>query len=300
MESGATKSFEIHVKSSYARLDNAARGTDTIMGGTKGEYENTLIGMMIQHNQRERKESGEILVVWFCNSHPDDNKQRVKAELSARVYGATWIMVEPDQYQVGWTTIKLDGTGERTHAIVILAKPEIHATLEPLFLAMSDENTTHTSTRWYLPYPVCANQEYTTKRLMAVITRQRKLLQKRTSVTIVGVPVGLNLFTMTPLTSYLDGEDGLVNLMPIVEILYGATAIINGQVIQSPVHKVTREESGRWKLIGMKQEAKTLIGWTGKVITLLLPLYLVEITRMKPPTISIDVTVATQHAAQTQ
>ena len=50
----------------------------------------------------------------------------------------------------------------------------------------------------------------------------------------------------------------------------------------------------------MKQEAKTLIGWTGKVITLLLPLYLVEITRMKPPTISIDVTVATQHAAQTQ
>ena len=52
MESGATKSLEIHVESSYAGLGNASRGTNTITGGTKGEYRNILIGMMIKYNQR--------------------------------------------------------------------------------------------------------------------------------------------------------------------------------------------------------------------------------------------------------
>ena len=36
------------------------------------------------------------------------------------------------------------------------------------------------------------------------------------------------------------------------------------------------------------------------MIMMILPTYLVEITRMKPPTISIDATVATQYAADTQ
>ena len=36
------------------------------------------------------------------------------------------------------------------------------------------------------------------------------------------------------------------------------------------------------------------------MITMITPTYLVEITRMKPPTISIDATITTQHAADTQ
>ena len=124
MEYMATTSFEIHVESFYAGLGNAARGANTITGGTKGEYENILIGMRIKHHQREIKESGETPVVWFCYSHPDDNKQQVKAELSARVHRAAGILVEPDQYQVGWTTIELDDTSKKTYAIAILAKPE--------------------------------------------------------------------------------------------------------------------------------------------------------------------------------
>ena len=36
MESGATKSFEKYVESSYAGLSNATRGRNKITGGTKG------------------------------------------------------------------------------------------------------------------------------------------------------------------------------------------------------------------------------------------------------------------------
>ena len=63
-------------------------------------------------------------------------------------------------------------------------------------------------------------------------------------MTLVGIPARLNLFTMTPPTSYLDGDDGLKNLKSIVQIFYEATVIINGHIVQSPVHKVTQDESG--------------------------------------------------------
>ena len=82
--------------SSYAGLDNATRGANTITGGTKGEYNNTLTGMGIKQHQRNRKESGETPVVWLRNSHPDDNKQRMKAEMSSRVLKATGILIDSD------------------------------------------------------------------------------------------------------------------------------------------------------------------------------------------------------------
>ena len=112
-----------------------------------GEYLNTLTGMMLTHHQRERNELGETPVVWFRDSHPEDDKQRVEAELGTRVHAASGITVDPEIYQVGWTTIKIKGTGEVTHTIVILAKPELHITLGPLFMAMAKENSTQTSTR---------------------------------------------------------------------------------------------------------------------------------------------------------
>ena len=105
---------------------------------------------------------------------------------------------------------------------------------------------------------------------------------------------------MTPPRSYLGGDDGLENLKTIVQTFYGATVTINGQIVQSPVHKVTQDESVRWKLIGTKQEAETLIQRAGKMIMMILPTYLVEITRMKPPTIRPDATVASKCAADTQ
>ena len=56
MENGATKSVKIYVERSYAGLENAARGANTISGGVMGEYSNTLIGMMLWHHQMERNE----------------------------------------------------------------------------------------------------------------------------------------------------------------------------------------------------------------------------------------------------
>ena len=52
MDSGATKSFEIYVESSYAGLGNATRGANMITGCTKGEYEITFKGMGIKQHQR--------------------------------------------------------------------------------------------------------------------------------------------------------------------------------------------------------------------------------------------------------
>ena len=77
------------MESSYAWLDNATRGMNTILGGTMGGYVNVLQAMMLIHHQRERNELGEIPVVWFRDSHPEDNKQRVEAKLSTRVHAAT-------------------------------------------------------------------------------------------------------------------------------------------------------------------------------------------------------------------
>ena len=74
-ENGATKTFEIYVESSYAGLGNAARGMNTISGETMGEYMDVLQGIMLTHHQRERNESGEKSVMWFRNSHPEDDRQ---------------------------------------------------------------------------------------------------------------------------------------------------------------------------------------------------------------------------------
>ena len=92
---------------------------------------------------------------------------------------------------------------------------------------MADKNKTHTYTKDYVPYPVTPNQEYIPQRLRAMMQKHKVLLGGRTSVTLVGIPAGTDLFTMTPVISYIEGEDGLPNLRSIVEILYRATAGIN-------------------------------------------------------------------------
>ena len=57
------------MESSYDRLGHINRVVNMISGGTMGAYVKTLQGMMLQHQQRERSDSGEIYVVWFVNSH---------------------------------------------------------------------------------------------------------------------------------------------------------------------------------------------------------------------------------------
>ena len=100
----------------------------------------------------------------------------MKAELSTRAYAATGITVDPEIYLVGWTTIKIEGTGEATHTIVILSKLELHITLGPLFMAMSNENSTQTTTRGYTPYLAGPNQEYIPQRLRAMMRQQKSIL----------------------------------------------------------------------------------------------------------------------------
>ena len=53
---------------------------------------------MLQHQQRERNNFRETPVVWFMNSHPHDNRQQVKAELSTRVQTATGKPVDPTTF----------------------------------------------------------------------------------------------------------------------------------------------------------------------------------------------------------
>ena len=52
-------------------------------------------------------------------------------------------------------------------------------------------------------------------------------------------------------------------------------------------------------MISTKQRAEALLEWAEKVVTLLLPIYIVEVTGMNTPTISIDKTIAMEHAAAT-
>ena len=84
--------------------------------------------------------------------------------------------------------------------------------------------------RGYTLYPVRSNQEHIIQILRAVIQQQRNVLQERTSVILVGILAGSNIFMMNPPTSYLEEEDGLTNLRSIVEILYIAIVRVKGQV----------------------------------------------------------------------
>ena len=141
--------------------------------------------------------------------------------------------MDPETYQVGWITIKIEGTGKMIYAVAILAKPELHTKLGPLIMVMAEENSTQTSTRRYTPYPVWSNQECSTQILQAVAWQQKIILQDSASMTIIGIPAGSNIFTMNPPTSYLEEEDRLTNLRPIVEILYITTVRV-GQIFPSP------------------------------------------------------------------
>ena len=78
-----------------------------------------------------------------------------------------------------------------------------------------------------------------------MMRQQKIILGDRTSVTLVGIPAGLNLFTITPPASYLEGDDELPNLGLILEILYIEKVRINRQVESSPVYKIKQDESGR-------------------------------------------------------
>ena len=55
------------------------------------------------------------------------------------MHAATGTSVDLETYQVRWTTIKIEGTGETTYAVAILAKPELHTTLVPLFMAVAEK-----------------------------------------------------------------------------------------------------------------------------------------------------------------
>ena len=164
-------------------------------------------------------------------------------------------------------------------------------------MGIATENRIHTSTRDYVPFPVSPNHEYPSGRLRAMMRRHKNLLGSRTSVALAGIPAGLDLHTMIPPTSYIEGEDGFTNLSSIVEILYRAKAKVNGKMELSPVQKVIQDEAGRWRLISRTHYAKALIEWS-KVIVTLLPVYIVEVTGMITPTVTIDSTMAKEHAAK--
>ena len=74
-ENGTTKSFGIHVKSLYAGPGHMNRVMNATLGGNMGAYVNTLQGMMLQHQPRERSDSWETLVMWFMNSYPHNDMQ---------------------------------------------------------------------------------------------------------------------------------------------------------------------------------------------------------------------------------
>ena len=67
--------------------------------------------------------------MWFVNSHPHDDIQPVKAELSARLQGLIGRTIDPTSFRVSGTTIILKVTNKKTFTIAILAQPELHVTI---------------------------------------------------------------------------------------------------------------------------------------------------------------------------
>ena len=141
------------------------------------------------------------------------------------------------------------------------------------------------------------NQEYSVHRLAEIARYHKALLGNRTSVTLVGIPKGSDLFKMIPPLSYLEKDDGLMNLRSIVEICYMVTVRINGQTESSPVYKIIQEESGRWRLISKKENAKALLEWTHNALKLL-GIYIVEVTGDLTPTVTMDGKIAEGHVLQ--
>ena len=63
----------------------------------------------------------------------------MKAELSAGAQASMGITLDPASFRVRWTTIILEVTNEKVFVIVILAQPELHATLGPQCMAILGE-----------------------------------------------------------------------------------------------------------------------------------------------------------------
>ena len=63
--------------------------------------------------------------------------------------------------------ILLKGWKVETFVIAVLAQSEFHVTLGPQFMAIAEENSTHTAARGYIPICVHADLEHYTATLMA-------------------------------------------------------------------------------------------------------------------------------------
>ena len=80
----------------------------------------------------------------------------------------------------------------------------------------------------------------------------------------------MDLFTITPSTSYLVRKEGMANLRTVAEILQEARVKIGGRKIASPVQKVMQDDKGRLRLSSTKEHAKVLLEFSGEMVKLYL------------------------------
>ena len=95
--------------------------------------------------------------------------------------------------------------------------------------------------------------------------------QARTYVNITGVPPEIDLFTAIPRKSHMHGEDGIVNVQTIAQILIGCRLQVENDVIPSPIVAVGRAERGRWRCRAYMDQVENFMDFMPPIKEYVLP-----------------------------
>ena len=92
-----------------------------------GVFVNEMTHMRRRHLQMKKRLTGVYPCMWCQYSYLETDTHRAKSEVCERVRAVTGKILTNIEFNVGWAPVKYGKT--KTHAMTVLAKPEIHQKL---------------------------------------------------------------------------------------------------------------------------------------------------------------------------
>ena len=268
---GKIQRSEEHVVTSYDRLC-IAHSMHTLSGREFATYVEKMKGMRLHSMAKEKKTTGMTPVAWYRGGHPEDDRDRAKAELIDRVPA---LGPMGGKFEIAWATIPLKGHGLRaTWAMAMLAKAEDHKELLKAALTMEEDKTLrYTVTGGWLVAPAVGRTPEEEAGIEEAALENREELIDRVSVDIRGIPVGVNVLDFVPTDSGQYRAEGKGNCQTIASLVLHGAVEIGGAVVDTPVSAAV-QVGEVWRLRTNKARAAQLREYARHLTEHQLPVWL--------------------------
>ena len=132
--------------------------------------------------------------------------------------------------------------------MTMLAKPKYHPMIVELAIQMGEDvSNMYPVTQQWVTTPVTGRTTEEDEMIERAMDANIADFWERIYVDITGVPPQKDLFTTTPKISHMHGEDGVVNVRPIVKILLDGRLHVGNEALTSSIDAVVQAERSQWR-----------------------------------------------------